>query len=32
VRRPVYRSDDSRQCVLDDDGEPVYGIWLRPVE
>ena len=23
--RPVCRSDDGRQYVLDDDGEPVYG-------
>ena len=24
--RPVYRDDGGRQCVLDDDGELVYGI------
>ena len=29
---PVYRSDDGRQFVLDDDGEPVYGVWLHPDE
>jgi hypothetical protein len=30
--RPVYRDDDGRQFVLDDDGEPVYGTWLHPDE
>jgi hypothetical protein len=30
--RPVYRSDDGRPYVLDDDGEPVYGVWLHPDE
>src|SRR4029077_1804089 len=30
--RPVYRSDDGRQYVLDDDGEPVYGVWQHPDE
>jgi hypothetical protein len=29
--RPIYRSDDGRQYVLDD-GEPVYGVWLHPDE
>jgi hypothetical protein len=29
---PVYRSDDGRQYVFDDDGEPVYGVWLHPDE
>jgi hypothetical protein len=28
--RPVYRSGADRQCVLDDNGEPVYGVWLHP--
>jgi hypothetical protein len=28
----VYSSDDGRQYVLDDDGEPVYGVWLNPDE
>jgi hypothetical protein len=28
--RPVYRSDDGRQFVLDDDGERVYCVWLGP--
>jgi anti-anti-sigma factor len=32
VNRPVYCSDDGRQYVLDDDGEPVYGVWLHPDE
>jgi hypothetical protein len=27
--RPVYRDDTGRQYVLDDDGEPVYGVWLH---
>jgi hypothetical protein len=26
--RPIYREDDGRQYVLDDEGEPVYGVWL----
>ena len=30
--RPVFRSDDGRQFVLDDNGEPVYGVWLHPDE
>jgi hypothetical protein len=30
--RPVYRSDDGRQFVLDDTGEPVHGTWLHPDE
>ena len=29
---PVYRSGNRRQYVLDDDGEPVYGVWLHPDE
>jgi hypothetical protein len=24
--RPAYRTDGCRQFVLDDDGEPVYGV------
>jgi hypothetical protein len=28
--RPVYRDNKSRQFVLDDAGEPVYGVWLHP--
>ena len=32
VSRPVHRLDDWRQFVLDNDGEPVYGIWLHPDE
>ena len=30
--RPVFRSDDGRQYVLDDVGESVYGVWLHPDE
>ncbi|HEV8061374.1 MAG TPA: hypothetical protein VGP68_15960 [Gemmataceae bacterium] len=30
--RPVYRDDDGRQYVLDDEGEPVYSVWLHPDE
>jgi hypothetical protein len=30
--RPVYRDDNGRQCVLDYEGEPVYGEWLHPDE
>ncbi len=30
--RPIYRSDDGRQYVLDDEGEPGYGVWLNPDE
>jgi hypothetical protein len=26
--RLVYRSEDGRQYILDDDGEPVYRVWL----
>lgn len=29
--RPVC-SDNGRQVVLDDDSEPVYGVWLHPDE
>jgi hypothetical protein len=30
--RPVWRDDDGRQYVLDDDGETVFGVWLHPDE
>lgn len=30
--RTVYRSDDGRQDVHDDDGDPVSGTWLHPDE
>jgi hypothetical protein len=30
--RPVNCSDDGRQFVLDNTGEPVYGTWLHPDE
>jgi hypothetical protein len=30
--RPVYGADDGRQFVLDDQGEPMWGIWLHPDE
>jgi hypothetical protein len=30
--RPVYERPDGRQYVLDDDGEPVYGVWFVPRE
>jgi Ethanolamine utilization protein EutJ (predicted chaperonin) len=26
--RPVLGTNDCRQYVLDDDGQPVYGVWL----
>ena len=29
-RRPVYETPDMRQYVIDDDGEPVYGVWFIP--
>jgi hypothetical protein len=32
VSRPVYRSADGRQFVLDDGGESVYGVWPPPDE
>jgi hypothetical protein len=28
VSRPVYLDADGRQCVLDDDGKPIYGVWI----
>jgi hypothetical protein len=31
VRLPVY-DDGRRQYVLDDDGEPIYGVWYIPRE
>lgn len=30
--RPVCHNDNGRQYVLDDGGEPVYGVWLHPDE
>jgi hypothetical protein len=30
--RPIYRSNHGRQYVLEDKGEPVYGVWLPPDE
>jgi hypothetical protein len=30
--RPVYEQHDGRQYVIDDDGEPVYGVWYIPRE
>jgi hypothetical protein len=32
LRRPVFEEPDGRQYVLDDDGEPVYGVWFIPRE
>jgi hypothetical protein len=26
--RPVYADADGRQFVQDDDGQPVYGVWI----
>jgi hypothetical protein len=28
ISRPVYLGADGRQYVLDDDGQPVYGVWI----
>jgi hypothetical protein len=28
VFRPVFLDLDARQCVLDDDGQPIYGVWV----
>jgi hypothetical protein len=28
--RAVYEAHDGRQYVLDNDGEPVYGVWFIP--
>jgi hypothetical protein len=30
VTRPVYEDADGRQWVVGYDGEPAYGVWLRP--
>jgi hypothetical protein len=30
VWRAVYEQPDGRQYVIDDDGEPVFGIWFIP--
>jgi hypothetical protein len=30
VRLPLYHLKYGHQFVLDDDGEPVYGVWLHP--
>ena len=27
-QREVYEDDDGRQFVLDDEGQPVYGVWI----
>jgi hypothetical protein len=29
-RRPVYQDAAGRQYVVDDDGEPVHGVWYIP--
>jgi hypothetical protein len=26
---PLYRTDDGRQLILNDDGEPAYGVFLK---
>jgi hypothetical protein len=28
ITRPVILGADGRQCVLDDDGQPIYGVWI----
>ena len=28
--RPVYEQWNGRQYVMDDEGEPVYGLWFIP--
>jgi hypothetical protein len=28
VTRPVFLDADGRQSVLDDDGQPIYGVWI----
>ena len=28
VERPVFLDADGRQFVLDDDGDPVHGMWI----
>jgi hypothetical protein len=30
TRRPVYEDGHGRQYVLDDLGEPIFGLWLIP--
>jgi hypothetical protein len=30
--RQVLEEEDGRQFILDDDGLPVYGVWLLPDE
>jgi len=30
--RPVYEEPGGRQYVIDNDGEPVYGVWIIPRE
>jgi hypothetical protein len=30
AERPVFEGLDSRQYVLDDDGEPTHGVWYIP--
>ena len=30
--RPIYEKPGGRRYVLDDDGEPVYGVWFIPPE
>ena len=32
IKRTVFQQADGRQYVLDDDGEPVPGVWLIPKE
>jgi hypothetical protein len=27
-QRDVYEDDDGRQFVIDDDGNPAYGVWI----
>jgi hypothetical protein len=29
--RPVYSDGAERQYVLDDDGNAVYGVWIKPI-
>lgn len=30
LMRPVFEGARGRQYVIDDDGEPVYGLWFVP--
>ena len=32
VKRPIFEEPNGRQYVIDDDGEPVYGVWYVPPE